>query len=108
MSKRLNPILPIAAWGALGFYRGTQLYNFNYNKDLKYYETKIKSDPRLFSYLEKPTKYYTMQFGIGLLGAGLYINPVTCIFTAIKEIYRLEVNLRNLKEKKEYYEFFFW
>jgi hypothetical protein len=69
-----------ALWGTLGFVRGIQSYNF---------ET--------FSM----TSLYTDKVFNGLFGAIVYINPVTGIFMFYKEMYRLEVNLFNIKREKE-------
>jgi len=95
-------IMAYAGWGCLGFYRGVQLYNFDYQKDMENY----KKDSR---YREKPEQFYISKFGMGLLITGLYIIPPTFMLVAIKELYRLEINLRGLNEKKEnrdYYTFF--
>ena len=88
-------------WIALGFYRGVKLYNYKYNYELIEYEK--KEDKK---YAKKPTYFYAECFGTSLYGGLLYINPFLLPITFSKEIYRLEVNLRNLdneKEKDEYY-----
>ncbi len=103
--------VPLAAWSLLGFYRGTQYYKYQYNNRLKIYEGKMKSDPKFFSYLEKPEKYYSMQFGVGIWGACLYIMPIIGFVPVLKEMYRLEINLRGLKDKQEtdsYYDLLVW
>jgi hypothetical protein len=71
-------------WTALGFYRGVQEYNY-YRKDT--------------------TRLYSGQFGRGLLGSFIYLNPLIGLFMFQKEIYRFEVYVRSLEteKKKEYY-----
>lgn len=102
--------IPLAAWGLLGFYRGTQYYQFKHNTDLKQYEEKKK----LYStstYLEKPVKYYSIQFAVGVWGSCIYIMPLIGLIPVIKEIYRLEINLRGIKDKQNneaYYNLLFW
>jgi hypothetical protein len=66
------------SWGGLGFIRGRNSYN---------YETKE-------NYL------YINSVCYGIYGIGLYINPFLLPFSVHKEIYRLEVNLRNLENEK--------
>jgi len=103
--------IPLAAWGLLGFYRGTQYYKYQYNSKLKYYEEKMKRDPIIFSHLEKPEKYYSLQFGLGIWGTCVYIMPIIGLVPLLKEIYRLEINLRGLKDKQEtdsYYNLLVW
>ena len=102
---------PLAAWGLLGFYRGTQYYNYQYNNKLKMYEKKWRSDPIIYSHLEKPEKYYSLYFGVGIWGACVYVMPIIGFIPVLKEIYRLEINLRGLDDKKEtdaYYDLLVW
>ena len=73
-----------SSWILLGFYRGTKEYNYN-NKQL-----------------QKPAPYmYSDAFTIGLLGALYYANPFLLPFTVSKEIYRLEVNIRDMEAEKK-------
>ena len=67
-------------WTALGYYRGVQEYN--------YYR---KNRPCL----------YSEQFGRGLLGSFIYINPLSGLLMVQKEIYRFEVNIRSLEYEKQ-------
>jgi hypothetical protein len=65
----------------LGFNRGMNDYEFritNYNK-----------------------KIYSMKIWYGIFGVMTYLNPVLLIFTIPKEMYRLEVNLRNMDDEKK-------
>jgi len=103
--------IPLAAWGLLGFYRGTQYYQFKHNTDLKQYEEKKKLNSNHYSSLEKPVKYYSIQFAVGVWGSCVYIMPLIGFIPVIKEIYRLEINLRGIKDKQDnaaYYDLLMW
>lgn len=102
MSQRIGQIL-YGSWGLLGFYRGVKYYNYYYEEDMKYY----LKDPMFF---RKPQKFYITEIAHGGLGTLIYIAPIICVLPAIKELYRLEINLRGLEEekkKKDYYNIFF-
>ena len=71
-------ITSLTVWGSIGFMRGVQSYNF-----------------------ENVTTLYTNQFFNGIFGTFFYLNPGTAIFMLYKEVYRLEVNLFNIKREKE-------
>lgn len=111
-----------SSWGVLGYYRGTQHYDYTckiemekYNEKMieykkateKYNIEKIKYsyayEPTLPS--NKPAKYYITNIMFGLYGSCLYIYPLSGLLYFFKEIYRLEVYLRNLpdEKKKRYY-----
>ena len=82
--NRITQIIIFSSWGALGFKRGINSYDYSYNK---------KSHIKQPLYLEK---------GIwGLTSTVAYINPCTFFFILYKEIYRLEVNLRGLEDEKK-------
>jgi len=119
-------------FGALGFYRGTQHYSYNCRKDLKEYnelfknyneqleeynkkvkveensksQYKYKYTPPNF-YSKKPYYFYSWSILYGLFGTVMYVNPFTTPFMVMKEVYRLEINMRGeldeLKNKDEYY-----
>lgn len=120
-------------FGALGFYRGTQNYGYNYRTDMKTYneqfkkyneqleeynkkvEDNIKSQykykyipPNFYS--EKPYYFYSWSILYGLFGTVMYVNPFTTPFMVMKEVYRLEINMRNeldeLKDEAAYYKVF--
>jgi len=76
------------SWCGLGFLRGMDDYKYNYNK----YK------------IDKPY-IYTNLVTNGFLGMILYANPAFLPFLIYKEIYRLEINLRNLENEKnsDYY-----
>lgn len=90
--------LPLAAWGALGFYRGVNYYNYDYEESLKKYEDYKNNNSYIY---EKPEDYYVGRLAYGIMSSAMYVIPVMCIFPAIKELYRLEINLRGKEEKKK-------
>ena len=79
-----------ASWCGLGFYRGINHYKYIHDND-KY---KINKN-----YLYSDSMIY------GFYGVIMYMNPPMLPFTIYKELYRLEVNIRNLEDEKktEYY-----
>ena len=68
--------------GLLGFYRGI-------NAGI-YHHKKLNNE-----YL------YVNTLGYGVYGVCVYINPVLLPITLYKEVYRLEVNIRNLEDQKK-------
>jgi hypothetical protein len=88
----------VFAWTTLGFYRGVKLYDSNYKTEYKHYEQRDRNKDSIYV---KPKYFYTHLFGYGLFGTFVYLNPFTGPFAAIKELYRLEVNIRGLKEEKK-------
>jgi len=92
--------LLVPPWFALGFYRGTKDYEYDYKNQCIQYEKNKK-------YNEKPQYLYSSCMGVGLFGSLLYVNPFLFPFIIKKELYRLEVNIRGLDEerdKKYYYD----
>jgi hypothetical protein len=79
-------ILGCTSWGGLGFVRGIHSYKYQHDK----YEK------------EKPYMYINMSFS-GIFGFIFYANPIFLPFFMYKEIYRLEVNIRNLEDEKKGY-----
>ena len=81
-----------ASWCGLGFYRGTKSYKYKHDNDK--YKYKINKN-----YLYSDSMIY------GFYGVIMYMNPPFLPFTIYKELYRLEVNIRNLEDEKktEYY-----
>ena len=75
------PIIGYTGWCGLGFLRGINSYKYNHNKS-KYY-------------------LYLNLFGNGFFGIFIYANPIFLPFTIYKEIYRLEVNLRNIETENK-------
>lgn len=85
MITRTHLKILYSSWCILGFTRGKNSYDYSYNKDLKTNG--------------KPYFYYQM-FMMGAFGTLFYANPFTAPINIVKEIYRLEVNLRNLNDEK--------
>lgn len=83
----------VVGFGGLGFYRSVNYYN--------YWDKKLEPDYQ---------RLYTRDVFNGFLGSCLYVFPPTLLLFIIpKELYRLEVNIRNLKVDKnsrEYLSFF--
>ena len=72
-----------AAWAALGYKRGTDYYSYSVKRD--------KNEEFL----------YVKQFQNGVCGTLVYVNPILVIPLICKELYRLEVNIRNLEKEKQ-------
>ena len=73
--------IPISVWAGLGFGRGVNSYNYSNN-----------------------TPYlYSSSFMYGVLGLVIYVNPVFLPLTTYKELYRLEINIRDINEKNDKY-----
>ena len=77
-------IIGVTSWCGLGFMRGVNSYKYNHKK---HYNT----EPYL----------YLNLFGSGCFGIIIYANPFYLPFSIYKEIYRLEVKLRNLEDEKK-------
>lgn len=94
---------------ALGFYRGIDHYEYDYENDTNDYKKKWEKDNRDYAQYGidipiKPTKYYLTGLSYGFTGTLCYFN-IFFGFNIPKELYRLEVNLRSLddEKKKPYY-----
>jgi hypothetical protein len=97
-------------WGALGFYRGLDHYDYEHIKDMNDYDSKMKKwEKNNIDYAkygidpmdppDKPTKYYLTGIGYGFLGLGAYFN-IFFGFNIPKELYRIEVHMRGLEDEK--------
>jgi len=82
-------IIGYSSWCGLGFIRGINSYTHNHNKDSynRYRETE--------NYL------YLNSLCYGFSGLVIYANPLFLPVSVYKELYRLEVNLRNLENEKK-------
>jgi hypothetical protein len=78
------------SWTLLGFKRGMNDYDYDFEK-----KNSNKSDT------EKNTYMYSSRIGNGLYGSLLYVNPFLFVMIIAKELYRLEVNLRNIEHEKK-------
>ena len=77
-------IICYTSWCGLGFIRGINSYKYSYNK----YD---KSCPYL----------YSDSIINGIFGIIMYANPVLLPIAIHKEIYRIEVNIRNIENEKK-------
>lgn len=120
-STRLNKLLGsvYCSWCLLGFYRGTKEYDFEvetdtnlfdkeiakYNKAIEIYKKdKIRySDITLYEPTPpiKPNSFYITRIMYGLYGTSFYAIPFTGPVCAVKELYRIEINLRNIDHEKK-------
>lgn len=81
MSTKQKCILgTLSLWGTLGFVRGVQSYNFQTSSISTLYTDKVLN---------------------GIIGVIFYVNPGSGVIMLYKELYRLEVNLFNIKTEKE-------
>ena len=96
--KLNKELILYVSWGLLGFKRGINSYDYKYNKN----KNKEHNYTSVISYESYMYSYKICHGGIGVL---FYMNPFFIFMTIPKEIYRLEVNIRNMeKEKKgDYY-----
>ena len=82
--KKSLPIIFYTSWSGLGFIRGLNSY--------KYYHKKNEENENLL---------YLNLILNGIFGIGIYCNPFFFPFTIYKEIYRLEIIVRNLENEKK-------
>lgn len=71
-------------WCGLGFVRGINSYKYSHNK-----------------YNEKASYLYSDSIVNGISGIFVYAFPFALPITVYKELYRLEVNVRNLEDDKK-------
>lgn len=93
----------------LGYYRGYQKGKFDYKNALERFENRLEKYPKEYDIKDRPNFYTLDCVGKGLSGAIFYLLPPFCLFTMVKELYRLEIHLRgyeNEKNKRDYYEIF--
>ena len=80
MKIKYSMIIGCTSWCGLGFYRGVNYYKYN---------------------LDKYKINYLDSIIYGFYEVLMYINPAFLPITIYKEFYRLEVNVRNLQDKKK-------
>ena len=83
ITKSLS-IIGYISWSGLGFIRGINHYNYNHN-----------------DYKKKEDYLYSALICSGFFGTLLYANPLFFPIFVSKEIYRLEVDVRNLENQKK-------
>ena len=82
-----------AEFSGLGGYRGAKSYNHKYEKEVK---NAIQKTPPC-----APPQYYYIECVLyGALGFMYYAVPGTNLWMMVKELYRLEVNIRGLEKDK--------
>ncbi len=101
LQRDILSVLPLALWGGLGYYRGVHSYNHHYSKKLTSWENNNNNNIKYNLFEKRPEQFYISKMGLGIAGTCLYVTPFTGIFMATKELWRLEVNLRGLKEEKD-------
>lgn len=82
-NKYLILTIGYTGWCGIGFVRGINSYKYSYNK----YD---KNEPYI----------YSNSIIHGFFGIIMYVNPILLPITIHKELYRLEVNVRNLESEK--------
>ena len=82
--KYYMAIIGYTSWCGLGFIRGTNSYKYSHNK-----------------YHPKEPYLYSDSINHGLFGIIIYGNPVFLPLLIHKEVYRLEINVRNLENEKK-------
>lgn len=85
MTNRYVVLTCYTGWCGLGFIRGMNSYDYR-KKNIYKYEKKY---------------IYTDSISNGLLGTILYANPPLFPYFIYKELYRLEINIRNLEDEKK-------
>ena len=85
IKKRLA-MIGYASWCGVGFVRGINSYNYN-------------------NYEKKEDYLYLSSLGYGIFGVVLYANPFFLPCSVYKEVYRFEVNFRNLENEKKTYDY---
>jgi hypothetical protein len=83
-TNHLLAIVGYSGWCGLGFIRGKNSYLYSHKK----YES------------DKPYLYSDLVIE-GLIGVFFYANPIFLPLNLYKEIYRLEINIRNLEKEKK-------
>ncbi len=83
---------------------------FDYKLAVERFENRLELYPSIAAEIKYRPKFYTLDcVGKGLSGAIFYVLPPFCLFTMVKELHRLEINLRGYedeKNKRDYYEIF--
>jgi hypothetical protein len=93
-NKNIKKYVFFTCVSLLGFKRGINSYDYKFKK----YNLKNKTDN---TFEESETYLYSGKICYGLFGIASYINPFFYFILIPKEIYRLEVNIRNLEKEKE-------
>jgi hypothetical protein len=90
-----------SAWSTLGFYRGVKEYNYENKIDMDSYNIDKEKYGDTKYILIKPTYFYITSISYGFYGSIAYIFPLTAPICFMKEVYRIEINLRNISDEKK-------
>lgn len=82
-------IVGYTSWCGLGFIRGVNSYKYNNNKNNNN------------KYSEYESYLYSNSIIHGFFGIIMYGNPILLPFSMYKELYRLEIDMRNLENEKK-------
>ena len=93
-SKLYTTLTVGSVWTGLGIKRGADLYD-SQHIDSQHIDSQHRQN---YKYLYSDKLIYC------LYGAVVYINPLFFIFTLHKELYRLEVKVRQLEKDDNYYQ----
>lgn len=102
-----------SCWGSLGMYRGYKRYNYEINKSYNDYLIKIKDNEERkangkyeYSVADPKQFYYTHAFLFSSFIGLVYFLPPFIPFMLIREVERLEINVRGIHQtdKEKYYD----
>ena len=83
--KHKIAIISYSVWCGLGFKRGLNAYEYSQNN----------------KYNKNESFIYSNSIIDGIFGVIMYANPILLPLTLHKELYRLEINARNLENEKK-------
>jgi hypothetical protein len=83
--KHKIAIASYTLWCGLGFKRGLNAYEYSHNN----------------KYNKNECFIYSNSIIDGIFGVIMYANPILFPLTLHKELYRLEINIRNLENEKK-------
>lgn len=83
--KHKIALISYSLWCGLGFKRGLNAYEYSH----------------INKYNKKESFIYSNSIIDGIFGVIMYANPIFFPLTLHKELYRLEINTRNLENEKK-------
>lgn len=92
-------------FGGLGFCRGVQCYNYEYQRTLNFYKD-LYDNERYMEYCKENPYLYRNMLGYSIIISVLYFGPGTNFLFLIKELERIEIDVRGLERTKNYYRIF--
>ena len=84
MKYKYSVIAGYSSWCGLGFIRGINYYKYTHN-----------------NYHKNESYVYSNSIIDGIHGIFIYGNPIFLPITIHKELYRLEITIRNLENEKK-------